>query len=204
MSTALCNYPPDVFIAGDTVQFQIQNQNYPASAHTMQFVLYVDTIQPQAFDGAGQSDGSFIVTVSTAQTETILPEQYTAAFVYTSIAMPTTRKTIPHQTVWCAPDLTQKTSPTPNQTLLSTLQQALQSLAAGTIASATINQQTWTKKNLSQLQNQIFVTQTQVRKELEQLWRILGQPNQEIVQFCFAAETYYPNVYPNGGSGVRG
>lgn len=205
MSTVIQTCIPRVVVAGDTVSFQISNTQYPSSTYTMAFLINDGTDAPQSFAAVAQTDGSFIVTVNAASTENILPEQYNAAFVYTSIATnPTTRKSIPAGLVWVTPDFTDTVSPSPNQILLSTLQDTQKKLAGGTIMSATINQQTWTKKNLKQLQDQINITTTQVRREAEQLARLLGQPNTNITQFFFAYQNYYPYPGSPWGAGWNG
>lgn len=187
--------PPRRFVAGDTVQFYIQNQTYPASLYTMQFILFSSAgDDPDSFAGVAQADGSFLVSITPSQTATVLPEEYTAVYVYTSIAIPATRNSITGPIVWVIPDLTQQLTPSPNQVLLTALQDAMLKLAAGTIMSATINQQTWTKKSLSQLQAQINILTSQVRAEKAQLDALLNHPDasQAVVKFEFGGGCGYP------------
>lgn len=186
MSQPVPSQVPYKFTAGDTVSFQINNQTYPASLYTAGFWLFAQNVDPDNFAGVAQMDGSFIFSATPAATDTILPENYQAVIVYTSIAMPQTRNTvIARGSVWVLPDPTQQAAPSPAQATLTLLQNAMSQLAAGTIASATVNQQTWTKKNMAQLQQQIYVQQSIVKDENDTIAQLMGRPNQMIVHCEF-------------------
>jgi hypothetical protein len=193
MSNTIQTGCPYKAVAGDTVQFYVQNTNYPASLYTLQLSLFATGVDPDLFNGVAQPDGSFLISLTPSQTETVLPEKYTAVYVYTSIATPATRNSIRGGVIWIIPDLTTQTTPSANQVLLTQLEATMLKLAQGSISSATINQQTWTKKNMQQLREQILFTTSQVKKELEQLNTLLGNPDTTQTSIEFKYQGGYPS-----------
>ncbi len=178
MSSPIQTECPYKFFAGDTVQFQIQNANYPSSLYSATFWFFASNVDPDSFAGTGQADGSFIFTINPSQTDTILPEEYNGVIVYTSLTgSPAPRYSVPQRTVWVIPDPTKQVSPSPAQQALTLLQTAYNGLAAGTLKSFDFSGVRYEKKNLAELQMAINVQQTQVNRENAQLQRLLGAPD---------------------------
>jgi hypothetical protein len=163
------------------------------------FVLFAANIDPDSFAGVGQPDGSFLVTVVPSQTENVIPEQYTAVYVFTNLTDPIQRKSCTHGQVWVLPDLTKQISASPAQQALSAITAAILALAQGTNQAVTVNGQSYTKKDLGQLQKQKYVLQAEVNAELAQLQRLLGAPNSDMVSTIFDAPIAQP--YPFNGPG---
>jgi hypothetical protein len=199
--------PPYKFIAGDSVQFLINNPQYPSANWSMSFVLSPrDGSEPDSFQGVAQTDQvSFLVTVAASQTETVLPESYASACVFSQAGPPPTRYTQLGQTIWVIPDLTKSLAQSPNQILLAALKAALLALGSGTDQNFSLGGANYSKKNLSQLQAQIYVTEAAVQDERDQLDRLLGRPPKTIVNAEFAPlltqpgfESYPGGYYPGG------
>ena len=141
----------------------------------MAFYLMFPGWTPQEFSGTAQGDGSWLVTVTPANTDTVLPEEYGSACVFTNSGTKE-RKTIYVGTVWVSPDPTQPIAPTPAMILLGKFQQALSALSTGTVKSATIDGNSYSTKDMGELQKQIYVWQAQVNREMDQLKILQDQP----------------------------
>lgn len=194
--------PPYKFTAGDSVTFSIPaNASYPAaSGWTMAFLMMYPGWTPQSFPAAAQADGSWLVTVIPANTDTILPEEYATASVFTNAAL-NQRKTCYSRPCWVVPDPTKEIAATVAMTLLQQFQSALIGLSTGKVASATIDSNTYTAKELDDVQKQIAIWQAAVDDEMNQLKLLQDQPVPDHIetQWRGAYGCYWP-----GTAGIPG
>lgn len=168
---------PYKFTAGDSLTFSVpSNPTYPTSAGwTLAFLMMFPGWTPQSFPGVAQGDGSFTVTVTPANTDTIIPEEYGTAYVYSN-AGSGLRKTIYGGTVWVTPDPTQAIAPTAAMLTLQAFQAAYTDLASHKINSASVDGNSYTEKDLEQIRKQIAFMQVQVNQEMNQLKALQDQP----------------------------
>lgn len=197
--------PPYKFTAGDSLSFSIpSNGSYPASSGwTMEFYLMYPGWTPQGFAGAAQSDGSWIVTVTPANTDTVMPEEYASAAVYTNTGI-NQRMTVYMRSVWVVPDPTKPIAPTAAMTLLSQFQSALLGLSSGKIKSATIDGNTYSPKDLKDVQQQIAIWQAEVNSEMNQLKVLQDQPIADHIVTQFVGPYCWPGTQGIGGGGFYG
>ncbi len=205
-----CQGPPARIIAGDSLTFTVQEpqqQNYPSDEWTMVFQLF-NSINGQSYPfpaTVGENNG-FDVAVTGPQTETLLPEEYQSSYVFTNIAVTTTRHTKPQRNVWVLPDQTKNLPPSKNQQTLAAMETAMTKLASGTNQSVTINGQSYSKRNFKDLQDQITFLKAAVLREQQLIQSLLGlQPGNDRIQINFVPPSVWPPYgYPFGvpyGSG---
>ena len=143
---------PKSFRAGDTVRFRQSDSHYPSSAWTMKISMRgpsVLTVAAIADTDPDYEDG-YLVTITAAQTRSLLPGRYVAAFSYAEIA------TGEIESSWeysfsVLPNLGDTTTGPKRAAYEAALAQ-MQVIAAGGIASFSINGQNIQYSSISELQ----------------------------------------------------
>ena len=166
----LCgNGIPSSFVQGDSVSLTYSNPGFPSSSWTLRLAMIKDGAPVSTLPAAtANADGSFTINLAPAITAALAPGKYTARLIVTS-ADNSQRESLCQSGLFIFPDLTQALPQTPTMQTLAALKSAQKSLAVGTIQSFTGGGQTWTKKNLAELQTAIDRFQAQVDNELTAL-----------------------------------
>jgi hypothetical protein len=139
---------PESFTAGDTVRFRIGDSSYSATAWGLVFTLRRGS---STLNAAGAADGSdFIVTLLAADTGELPAGDYSTSARYTETA---TGESVakPKRIVRVRGSLT-NTTVGPRRTAYEAARAKLDSLATSTNSSVTFNGQSFTTRNLSELQ----------------------------------------------------
>jgi len=155
---------PLSFTSGDSVKFYIEHADYPSSEFSLAFVLSrlgkVQTPIAGTQDGAG-----FLFSFKTSG---FLPGQYAWALVATSLA-DGSRSTVQRSDIWAWPDPMTDTPKSTAQIILENLEGALKTLSGGTNSSVSVNGQSFTKRDIGQLQIAIREQRSIVMAEMRRL-----------------------------------
>ena len=158
---ALTQFPRS-FVAGDTVRVTISDGDYPSSLWTLA-VRFVG-VAAFSFSASATSGEQFEIVLSAAQSLTITPGNYNVVFTYTETASGEKQSVAIGQThVYSDPSGVAPISQA-RQTL-NAMNVALLALAAGTTSTVNFNGQSFTKKNLKELQDAIAIQQGIVNSE---------------------------------------
>ena len=147
--TALTAFPA-YFNAGDTVRLSLANTDYPSSAWTLDVVLR--GASSKTFRATADGTG-YAVVIPAADSAKLTPGSYNVTLVYTHTDGE--RDSEPYGRVEVLPNPTAAPAKTIARQTLDAMEAALLKLAGGSNASVSFNGQSFTKKNLDQLQNAI-------------------------------------------------
>lgn len=157
------NGVPCSLTQGDSVVFSYANPDFPSTGWTLKLAMLKDG-QSTLFPSTGQTDGSYVFTILPAATASLPPGQYVARLVATSNDG-TQRQTLCQTCPFVYPDPSQPLKLTPEMIALAALKQ----VSAGTIQSYSGGGQTWSKRNLAELRQEIDRLQVIVNNQLTEL-----------------------------------
>jgi hypothetical protein len=155
---ALSAFPASL-IAGDTLRVNIPGGDHPATAWTLK-VLFASGTGNKSFDATANGD-DFLLTLSAAQTATLTAGQYAVANSYTETATGE-RYTDPDEDIVAVfPDPTTTVTESIAKQTLDALEASLLIIAGEPDTTVSFNGQTFTGRNLPELQKAI-VAQKQI------------------------------------------
>lgn len=163
---------PAAIIAGNTVRLNISDGDYPSSDWGLAVVLNGPALKN--FPAVVGADNSFDLVITAAATAAITPGEYSVTFVYTETAT-TERASIDMGTVQVVTDPTGALALTQAQETLAAMKVALLSLSSGVNQAVNFNGQSFSKKNLDQLQDAIGRQQQLVDREQAKIDQALGR-----------------------------
>ena len=155
---------PKQITAGATILFSESLFAYPATLYTLVYVLNLNGALVAKL-AAAASGNDFLITATAETTANWTPGRYNHSAIVTCIADETVIPVWNGQ-VQVLPNMGISTPQTPAQTQLASLDASITKLLAGTIKSATINGQSWTKNDLKTLFDIRDRLQTRVDAEL--------------------------------------
>ena len=157
------NGVPSRWTQGDSVAFSYANPNFPSSIWGLNVALRKGTVPAPPIVGAVNPDGSFTFALSTIDSGLLDPGSYQAAFVATATAQ---RQTFGCFDIFIQPDPTIPLKGTWAINTLAILQTGYAGLIGGTISSFSGGGQSWTKKNIGELEKAMGPPSNQGRRRL--------------------------------------
>jgi len=173
---------PAAIIAGNTVRLNISDGDYPSSDWGLAVVLNGPALKN--FAASAGSNNSFDLVITAAQTAAISPGEYSVTFVYTETAT-TERASLDMGTVQVVADPTAELALTQAQETLAAMKTALHTLASGVNQAVNFNGQSFTKKNLDELQDAIGRQQLIVDREQALVDQALGRSRSRNIYTVF-------------------
>lgn len=174
---------PDSFESGDTVIFTEAFSDFPATAWGA--TLYLTRAGSTTVSSAAASSGNnFLFTLSAATTAAIAAGYWNYA-IYVVETATSQRATAKTGRIAVLQNLAVTPTATYAQTMVTTLQTALSSLAASGNNSVSFNGQSYTRANISDYQKQLTYWQARVIKEQNDLAALRGTANTGRVETRF-------------------
>jgi hypothetical protein len=174
---------PDSFESGDTVIFTETFSDFPATAWTA--ALYLTRAGATTITSAAAAIGSsFTFTLSNAVTAAIAAGYWGYA-IYATETATTQRATAKTGIVAVLQNLAVTPTATNAQTMVTTLETALASLAASNSVSVSFNGQSFTRANITDYQRQLVYWQSRVIKEQNDLAALRGTASSGRVETRF-------------------
>lgn len=158
---ALTQFPRSI-IAGDTVRVTISDGDYPSSLWTLA-VRFVGTAA-FSFAATPITGDQFELVLTAAQSLTLTPGTYNVTFTYTETSSGE-KQSVSAGKTQVYPDPSAVAPVSQARSTLSAMKAALLALAAGTTSTVNFNGQSFTKKNLKDLQDAIDRQQRIVDQE---------------------------------------
>lgn len=155
MPVAVLTQFPKSFIQGDAVRVKIADARYPSSLWTLK-VWFQGPTATTSFDAPAGTNGSYDLAITAAQSAGLAAGHYLVGLVYTETAAPNDRKTSECEfqvSVFSNPAIPR--AKTLARQTLEAMEAALLILAAGSNSSVNFNGQSFTKRNLADLQTAI-------------------------------------------------
>lgn len=146
---------PNSFISGDALRVKIADSRYPSSLWTLK-VWFQSPTATQDFTAPAGAGGAYDLFITPAQSAALAAGKYLVGLVYTEIASPNDRRTSDCEfpiTVLANPAVAR--AKTNTRLILEAMEAAMLKLAAGSNATVNFNGQSFTKRNLAELQNAI-------------------------------------------------
>jgi hypothetical protein len=170
-SPIVTQFAPRAIFAGDSVEFSLSISNYPSDEWTVQWLLCTEP-RVSVAGTAGVNNG-FLVDADGRETEDVAPGTYATFLVFTNIADPEQRATVPQRGIVIRPNPVKPLQKTFAMLALEDVQAAISSLVKGTNQQVSIGSETYTKKDL----NKLFEIRNQLRVEVAGERKRMGLPS---------------------------
>lgn len=179
---ALTQFPRS-FISGDTVRVTISDGDYPSSLWSL--VVYLIGTAVDDFTASQISGDQFELVIPANDSDDILPGTKRVVFTYTETSS-SEKQSVEMGKTYVYADPSESPTATQAQTTLAAMKTALASLAAGTTSTVNFNGQSFTRKNLKDLQDAIDRQQQIVDRELAEADLIAGKQRSRGIGIRFA------------------
>lgn len=153
---------PVSIVAGDTLRVTLDDSDYPSSGWGLR-VLF-DGPSRETFAAEEDSGDAFSLVVEGVDTARLKPGSYNLVFIYTETSSGD-RQSIQAGKIEVAADPDTAPTKTVARRTLEEMEAALLKLSSGSNASVSFNGQSFTKRNLAELQNAIAVQRSIVSAE---------------------------------------
>lgn len=179
MSVEVQTSVPQTLSAGDTLNLSLGFSGYPATTHTLQFVL--STPGKAALSASGTADGdNFTLTLAGADTVKLTAGRWQWAAYVTSDGQ---RQLVETGTITITPNLAGAQGLSFAAQALENLEAAILKLTTGTNDSVSINGQTFQKRNLKEYLENRDKLREEVNREAA-LATGRGQSRNILTRFC--------------------
>ncbi len=169
-SPIVTQFAPRSIFAGDSVEFSLSISNYPSDEWTVQWVVCAE---PRV-SVAGTVDGvGYSVDMDGSVTEDTKPGTYATFLIFTNIADPEQRATVPQRGIVIRPNPVKPLQKTFAMQTLVDVESAIKSLSKGTNQQVSIGSETYTKKDL----NRLFDIRNMLRVEVAAERKAMGLPS---------------------------
>lgn len=175
---------PQYIQSGDTTRFTWSSGEHPASSWSAVFYLSKDGTTASANSAAAESGSSYTVTMSAATTAALSAGVYQWFIRYTETATGEI-ETGEQGVLQVVQNLAATPSATAAQAMLTALETAITSLAAGTNSSVSFNGQSFTKKSLGELLRWRDHLKAEVIRERQAIEIIRGSGSRNSFQVRF-------------------
>lgn len=165
---------PSSFVAGDTVRVTLSDPDHPSTAWSLQVQLQGSSSRA-AFNASAVSAGAFSLVLSATDTAKLTAGEYSVFFVYTETASGDRVTDDEMRLLAVLPDPAAKVTSSTAQQILDALEATLKVVAQDPDTSVNFNGQSYTSKNLKDLQDAIVRQKQIVNFENNQRRIGLGQ-----------------------------
>ena len=173
------DFVPPSFEAGNTVTFSVDLADYPPASYALVFVFSRPGATPVSTAATAGGLG-YVVTLPGTATAGVAPGDYDWALYATDGNG--NRTTAAQGALEVLPNLAAPQMPSLAAQTLAGLQTGMQTLSSGTIQTFSGGGQSWSKKNLKELQEAIVYWESRVIKERRDADAKRGRPNNGTIE----------------------
>jgi hypothetical protein len=175
---------PSSFVAGDTVRITLSDPDHPSTAWSLQVQLQ-GANSKATFNAAASGAGTFSLVLNSADTAKLAAGEYSVFYLYTETSSGERVTDDETRLLAVLPDPAAKVTSSTAQQILDALEATLKVVAQDPDTSVNFNGQSYTSKNLKDLQDAIVRQKQIVNFENNQRRIKLGQPSNRFSKLRF-------------------
>jgi hypothetical protein len=155
---------PRAIVAGDTVRVSISDGNHPSEEWSLAVLLRSEAGVSSSFDAIPDDEGAFDILIPATDSANLSPGSYLVTYRWTE-TITGEKISEPKGTLIVAADPAQNATLTQAAQTLAAMEAALLNLSSGSNAIVNFNGQSFTRKNIKELQDAIDRQQLIVDQE---------------------------------------